>query len=135
MKVLVIGSGGREHAIVDAIAQSPKIGKIFAAPGNGGIAQQAETVPIPADDVPRLVNFAQNKHVDLTFVGPEAPLSKGIVDAFRGSGLAVIGPAADQARLESSKGFAKQFFKANDIPTADFFECSTAAEAYRVLEN
>src|SRR5262245_20177735 len=119
MKVLVIGSGGREHAVVDALAQSPKVTKIFAAPGNGGIAQQAELVPFPADDVAALANFAQNQHVDLTFVGPEIPLSKGVADAFRERGLPVVGPAAKQARLESSKSFAKQFFKANKIPTAD----------------
>jgi phosphoribosylamine--glycine ligase len=134
MKILVIGSGGREHAIVDALAQSPKVTKIFAAPGNGGIAQQAELVPLPADDVAALATFAQNQRVDLTFVGPEIPLSKGVADAFRERGLAVVGPAANQARLESSKSFAKQFFKANKIPTADFCECGTPVEAYRALE-
>src|SRR5258708_5270505 len=108
MKILVIGSGGREHAIVDALAQSPKATKIFAEPGNGGIAEQAELVSIQSDDVTGLANFAVNQHIDLTFVGPEVPLSKGVVDVFRKYGLAVVGPAADQARLESSKSFAKQ---------------------------
>ena len=135
MKLLVIGSGGREHAIVDALARSTKVKKIFAAPGNGGMTQQAELVSIHADDIPSLSNFAQNQHIDLTFVGPEVPLSKGIVDVFRKHGLMIIGPAADQARLESSKSFAKQFFRVNKIPTAASFECSSAMDAYRILDN
>ena len=135
MKVLVIGSGGREHAIVDALAQSSKVTKIFAAPGNGGIAEHAELVPLPADDVAALTDFAKNQRIDITFVGPELPLSKGVVDVFRRHDLPVVGPTADQARLESSKGFAKQFFKANNIPTAEFVECSSPADAYRVIES
>jgi phosphoribosylamine--glycine ligase len=135
MKILVIGSGGREHAIVDALAQSSKVSKIFAAPGNGGIAEQAELVPIQADDVPGLADFAQKERIDLTVVGPEIPLSRGVVDVFRKHGLAVVGPTAEQARLESSKSFAKQFFKTNNIPTPDFCECSTPSEAYRAVEN
>jgi phosphoribosylamine--glycine ligase len=134
MKVLVIGSGGREHAIVDALAQSPRATKIYAAPGNGGIREQAELVPINADNVPALAEFALHQRIDLTFVGPEIPLSKGIVDVFRQKGLLIIGPDAQQARLESSKSFAKEFFKSHDIPTADFTECSTPAEAYGALE-
>ncbi len=133
MKILVIGSGGREHAVVDALAQSPKTRKIYAAPGNGGIREHAELVPVNADDVGGLVHFAHKERIDLTFVGPELPLSLGVVDAFRGSGLAIIGPSANHARLESSKSFAKHFFKSNGIPTADFSECSTPAEAYAVL--
>jgi phosphoribosylamine--glycine ligase len=135
MKILVIGSGGREHAIVDALAQSSKVTKIFAAPGNGGIAEQAELVPIAVDDIDRLATFASERRIDLTVVGPEIPLSKGVVDVFRKQGLAVVGPDAGQARLESSKSFAKQFFKANGIPTADFSECRTPGEAYRAIEN
>jgi phosphoribosylamine---glycine ligase len=135
MKILVVGSGGREHAIVDALTHSSKVTKIFAAPGNGGIAEQAELVPIAADDVSTLSDFAANKRVDLTFVGPEVPLSKGIVDIFRKRSLAIIGPAADQARLESSKSFAKQFFKTNNIPTAEFSECFTPADAYRRIDD
>src|SRR5438093_10839843 len=108
MKILVMGSGGREHAIVDALAQSPKTTKIFAAPGNGGTREQAEPVSINADDVTGLAEFARAQRMDLTFVGPEVPLSKGIVDLMRQHGLAVVGPAADLARLESSKSFAKQ---------------------------
>jgi phosphoribosylamine--glycine ligase len=134
MKILVIGSGGREHAIVDALAESAKVHKVFAAPGNGGIAERAELVAIQAEDVERLAEFALKQKIDLTVVGPEIPLSKGVVDLFRKQGQAVIGPMAEQARLEASKGFAKQFFKANNIPTADFAQCSTPAEAYRIIE-
>ncbi len=134
MKVLVIGSGGREHAIVDALAESSEVRKIYSAPGNGGIRQQAELVSVASDDVRGLLDFARAQRIDLTFVGPEGPLSKGVVDLFRQAGLAIVGPAADQARLESSKIYAKQFFKANKIPTADFWECSTSNEAYEVLE-
>jgi phosphoribosylamine--glycine ligase len=134
MRLLVVGSGGREHAIVNALAQSPKVRKIYSAPGNGGIREQAELVALQADDLNGLVEFAKAKSVDLTFVGPEVPLSKGIVDVFRKHGLAIVGPTADNARLESSKIFAKQFFKANGIPTAEFSECATPAEAYQVIE-
>ncbi len=135
MKVLVVGSGGREHAIVDALVQSPKVTKVFSAPGNGGIREQAELVAIHADDIAGLKSFAQKQDVDLTFVGPEIPLSQGIVDAFRGDRMAIVGPTADQARLESSKSFAKQFFKNNNIPTAAFAECATPTEAYSLLDN
>src|SRR5262245_28158689 len=100
MKVLVIGSGGREHAIVDALAQSSKVTKIFAAPGNGGMAEQAELLPIQVDAVAVLADFAWNQRIDLTVVGPELPLSKGVVDLFHSRDLPVIGPTADQARLE-----------------------------------
>jgi phosphoribosylamine--glycine ligase len=134
MKILVVGSGGREHAIVDALAQSSKVRKIYAAPGNGGIREQAELVPLQADDLNGLKEFARTQAIDLTFVGPEVPLSKGIVDVFLKRGLPVIGPTADNARLESSKIFAKQFFKANGIPTAAFSECATPAEAYYAIE-
>jgi phosphoribosylamine--glycine ligase len=134
MKVLVVGSGGREHAIVDALAHSSKVTKVFAAPGNGGIGEEAELVPISGDDLEGLANFARTQRVDLTFVGPELPLSKGLVDNFRAQGMPVIGPTADQARLESSKSFAKRFFKSNGIPTAAFDECVRSAEAYEVLE-
>jgi phosphoribosylamine--glycine ligase len=135
MKVLVIGSGGREHAVVDAIAQSSKVTKIFAAPGNGGMSDQAQLVSIAADDLAGLVEFALSQRIDLTFVGPELPLSKGIVDVFRRYDLPIIGPDAAQARLESSKIFAKQFFKTHNIPTADFVQCTTPAQAYNAIES
>jgi phosphoribosylamine--glycine ligase len=135
MKILVIGSGGREHAIVDALARSPHQPRIYAAPGNGGICEEAELVPISADDIAALVEFAASNRIDLTFVGPEVPLSKGVVDLFRNRGLRIVGPAADQARLESSKSYAKQFFKANHIPTAGFGEFTSARDAYAALED
>jgi phosphoribosylamine--glycine ligase len=135
MKVLVIGSGGREHAVIDSLAESPKITKIFAAPGNGGMDEHAELLSIQADNVVELANFARNQRIDLTFVGPELPLSKGIVDLFQRHRLPIVGPTVDHARLESSKSFAKQFFKTNNIPTAEFKECSTPAEAHRIIDN
>src|SRR5256712_10246788 len=134
MKILVVGSGGREHAIVEALARSPKVRKIYAAPGNGGIREQAELVSLEPNNIEAIADFATAERIDLTFIGPERPLSKGIVDVFRKRGLAIVGPTADQARLESSKILAKQFFKKNGIPTADFSECSTTAEAYAILE-
>jgi phosphoribosylamine--glycine ligase len=134
MKILVIGSGGREHAIADILAQSGGTTKLFAAPGNGGIREVASLVPIAADDIQALLKFAQEQHIDLTFVGPELPLSKGIVDTFRQNGLAIIGPTADDARLESSKSFAKNLFRANGIPTADYQECLNPRDAYALLE-
>ena len=133
MKILIVGSGGREHAIVDALIQDPGV-RLYCAPGNGGIREQAELVPIPADDVGALAEFAQAGKIDLTFVGPEVPLSKGVVDIFQQKGLKIVGPTAEQARLESSKSFAKNFFSANNIPTADFRECSTARAALAVLD-
>lgn len=134
MKVLVVGSGGREHAIVDALTQNRRIQQIYAAPGNGGIAAQARLVPIAADNIHALADFAATERIDLTFVGPEVPLSMGIVDLFREKGLKVVGPTAEHAKLESSKIHAKRFFKTNNIPTATFFECSSAREAYRYLD-
>ena len=135
MKVLVIGSGGREHAIVDTLSQNSKVSQIYAAPGNGGIAGQARLVPISAEDNWKLLDFARQEKIDLTFVGPEVPLSLGIVDVFRQGGLKIIGPNAANAQLESSKTYAKRFLKANGIPTAAFWECATAQEAYRSLED
>jgi phosphoribosylamine---glycine ligase len=135
MKVLVIGSGGREHAVVDALARNSRVRQIYAAPGNGGIASQARLVPISAEENWDLLDFAQKEKIDLTFVGPEVPLSLGIVDVFREHGLKIIGPNAKNARLESSKSYAKRFLKANNIPTAGFWECASPEEAYQRLEN
>jgi phosphoribosylamine--glycine ligase len=135
MNVLVIGSGGREHAVIDALSRNSHIKQIYAAPGNGGIASQARIVPISAEDNWELMDFAQQQKVDLTFVGPEVPLSLGIVDLFREHGLKIVGPNALDARLESSKTFAKRFLKANGIPTAGFWECATPDEAYKRLED
>ena len=125
MKILVIGSGGREHAIVDAISRNSHVKQIYVAPGNGGTAGPAVNVPIAADNVTALRDFARDEKVYLTFVGPEVPLSLGVVDLFRSSGLKIVGPDAENAKLESSKTYSKQFFKAHNIPTADFWPCAT----------
>jgi phosphoribosylamine--glycine ligase len=134
MKILIIGSGGREHAIVDAIAHNSQAHQIYAAPGNGGTASLADNIPLASDDIQGLLDFARNERMDLTFVGPEVPLSLGIVDVFQENGLKIVGPTAANARLESSKSFAKQFFKQHQIPTADFWPCYSAAEAYARLD-
>ena len=116
MKVLVIGGGGREHALVWKIAQSPAVKKIFCAPGNAGIAQQAECLPIPAEDVQSLLRWAEKEKVDLTVVGPEAPLTMGIVDAFQARGLKIFGPSQSAAEIEGSKAFAKDLMEKYGVP-------------------
>jgi len=118
MKVLVIGSGGREHALVWKIHQSPKVRKIYCAPGNGGIADLAECVPIEAGDIDKLLSFARSERIDLTVVGPEDPLSRGIVDAFEAAGLRIFGASRRAAELEASKSFAKNLMMRYGIPTA-----------------
>ena len=118
MKVLVIGSGGREHALVWKVAQSPKVSKIYCAPGNAGIGDLAECIAIDAEDIDGLVDFAEKEQIDLTIVGPEVPLSKGIVDIFEKKGLGIFGPSKLAARLESSKSFAKALMKKYNIPAA-----------------
>lgn len=127
MRILVIGSGGREHAIVHALGRSPQVKKLWCAPGNAGIAEeaclsgrQAECVPIQSDNLPALLHFAQKNKVDLTVVGPEAPLVQGIVDHFRMEGLAIVGPTRNAARLEGSKSYAKEFMRKYGIPTARY---------------
>ncbi len=120
IKVLVVGGGGREHALVWKIAQSPLVSKIYAAPGNPGIARHAERVPIAADDVPKLVEFAASKRIDLTVVGPEAPLVAGLADDLAARGLLVCGPDRAAAQLEGSKVFTKNILARYGIPTAAF---------------
>jgi len=120
MKVLVVGSGGREHALICKIKQSPKADKIYAAPGNGGIANDAECIDIKADDIAALLDFAKKNKIDLTVVGPEAPLAAGIVDEFTKNGLKIFGPQKELAKLEASKVFAKEIMKEFGIPTADY---------------
>ncbi len=129
MKVLVVGSGGREHALVWKIAQSPRVTQVYAAPGNAGTAELAENVPIGAEDVDALAAFAEREGVDLTVVGPEAPLVLGIVDRFRERGLRIFGPTADAARLEGSKAFAKAVMARCGVPTAEYREFSDPGEA------
>jgi phosphoribosylamine---glycine ligase len=120
MKILIIGSGGREHALAWKLSQSEKVEKIFTAPGNGGTARLGENVAIKARDIKDLVDFALSRKIDLTVVGPEDPLSLGIVDAFLKKGLLIFGPVKKSAKLESSKVFSKRFMKKFNIPTADF---------------
>ncbi|MDD2481617.1 MAG: phosphoribosylamine--glycine ligase [Lutispora sp.] len=129
MKVLVVGSGGREHAIIWKLLQSPKVSYIYCAPGNGGIRQMAECVDIKADDIEGLCSFAQKNKIDLTVVGPEVPLSLGIVDLFRSQGLKIFGPCQKAAMLESSKAFSKDLMQKYDIPTARYKTYNQADQA------
>ncbi len=135
MKVLVIGSGAREHALIWKIAQSNKVTKIFAAPGNGGIADLAECVNIGDGDIEELVKFAYNENIELTVVGTENPLVAGIVDIFNKQGLRIFGPDKVCANLEGSKAFAKDFMRKYDIPTAAYKNCSNVNEAIKELDN
>ena len=128
-KVLVIGSGGREHAIVDALSRSPQVGKIFCAPGNAGIAAQAECLPIKDTDVEALRTFALSESIDLTVVGPEAALAAGVVDAFRAAGLRIFGHTKAATAIESSKEFAKVIMEKYDVPTAAYRSFSDYDEA------
>ncbi len=132
MKVLVIGSGGREHALAWKIARSPRISRVYVAPGNAGTALEDGVYNVNLNSVPELLAFAQQERIELTVVGPEAPLSQGVVDAFRAAGLKIFGPTKAAAQLESSKDFAKAFMKRHHIPTADYqtFGDAGAAHAY-----
>ena len=132
MKVLIVGSGGREHAIAWKVAQSPKVDKIYCAPGNAGIAEYAECVPITAMEFDKLAAFAKEQAVDLTIVGMDDPLVGGIVDAFEAQGLRVFGPRKNAAILEGSKAFSKDLMKKYQIPTAAYetFDSAEAALAY-----
>ncbi len=134
MKVLILGSGGREHALAWAIARSPRVTEIVCAPGNGGMAQMARCVPVDLKDLDAMVRLAEAERPGLTVVGPEQPLSLGIVDALRERGLRVFGPTRAAAMLETSKGFAKQFLKRHNIPTANYAICSNAAEVNKIIE-
>ena len=132
MQVLVIGNGGREHALVWKIKQSPKVKAIFCAPGNAGTSEIAENVPIAADDIEGLLQFALNKGIELTIVGPEQPLVMGIVDQFNEKGLRIFGPNAHAAELEGSKSFSKNIMNKYGLPTAEYknFTSSEEAEEY-----
>ena len=134
LKILVIGSGGREHALVWKLAQSPRAGTIYCAPGNAGIAQQATCVPIPATDLGELAGFAEREGIGLTVVGPEQPLAAGIVDLFQERGLRAFGPTRRAALLESSKVWSKDFFARHDLPTGFFGTFDTAEDAIAYLD-
>jgi phosphoribosylamine--glycine ligase len=135
MQVLVIGGGGREHALVWKIKQSPKVEKIFCAPGNTGTAELAENIPIAADDIKGLLEFALQKEIGLTVVGPEQPLVKGIVDRFEEKGLRIFGPNARAAELEGSKSFSKDIMKKYGLPTAEYKTFNSADSAAKYIEN
>jgi len=135
MKVLVVGGGGREHTLVWKISQSPLVKKIFCAPGNAGIAEQAECVKIDATDIDKLVKFAKKEKIDLTVVGPEGPLVEGIVDRFQEKGLKAFGPSADAALLEGSKGFAKKLMARFDIPSGTFQTFTDPDEAIEFIRD
>lgn len=134
MRILVVGGGGREHALVWKLAGTPGVEKLFCAPGNGGIAAHAACVPVGAGDIAGLRDFALKEHVDLTVVGPEAPLTAGITDLLRADGMLVFGPDSSGARLEGSKVWAKHFMNKYDVPTAAFRVFSEPGEAYAYLE-
>ena len=134
MKVLIVGSGGREHAIAWKVAQSPKVDKIYCAPGNGGICEVAECVPIGAMEFEKLRDFAIEKKIDLTVIGMDDPLVGGVVDVFEAAGLRVFGPRKDAAILEGSKAFSKDLMKKYHIPTAGYETFDTPEAALQYLE-
>jgi len=134
MKILVIGSGGREHALTWKLRQSPYADRIFCAPGNGGTAEIAENVPIPVSDLKALVSFAKENRIDLTVVGPDDPLAAGVVDLFTAEKLRAFGPDKSAARIEASKIFAKELMRTQKIPTAEARTFSNCSEALRYCE-
>lgn len=133
MKVLVVGGGGREHTIIWKLSQSKKVGKIYCAPGNAGIAQLAECVDIDAENIEKLCSFAKENNIDLTIVGPEVPLCLGITDVFEKAGLRVFGPNKKCAQLEGSKAFTKEFLERHQIPTAGYKEFTSLEEAKKAV--
>ena len=133
MKILVVGGGGREHTLVWKVAQSPKVKTIYCAPGNAGIAEHAECIPIKGDEIKKLASFAHSRAIDLTLVGPELPLTLGIVEEFKRYGLRVFGPDKDAAIIEGSKLFAKDLMKKYNIPTADYATFDSPPEALSYL--
>jgi phosphoribosylamine--glycine ligase len=134
MKVLILGSGGREHALAWAVKRSPRVTQVVCAPGNGGMAQIARCVPVDLKSLSAMVRLAEAEKPDLTVVGPELPLSLGIVDELQQRGLRVFGPTRAAAMLESSKGFAKRFLQRHNIPTPNYAVCSSAAEVEKAIE-
>ena len=134
MNILVLGSGGREHAIAWAIAKSPKCDKLYVAPGNGGTANVAENIPtLDMMNGDAVLGFVKDRAIDLVVIGPEAPLVAGVADAIRAAGIAVFGPGAQGARLEGSKSFSKEFMLAHGLPTARYKKCTSQDEAMDYL--
>jgi phosphoribosylamine---glycine ligase len=134
MRVLVVGGGGREHALIWKLAQSPLVKAIACAPGNGGISGRANCINVDPNDIENLAQFAYKAEMDLTIVGPEAPLTRGIVDLFRQKGLNIVGPTQSAARIEGSKSFAKDLMKKYDIPTADYQSFTDHTEALSYIK-
>src|SRR2546423_2642558 len=134
MKILIIGGGGREHALTWKIAQSPHAERIFCAPGNAGTAEIAENVAISVGDLKALVRFARENRIDLTVVGPDDPLAAGIVDLFAAEKLRAFGPTKSAARIEASKIFAKELMRSQKIPTAEARTISDSSEALHYCE-
>jgi phosphoribosylamine--glycine ligase len=134
MNILVIGGGGREHALAWKLAQSPKVQMVYVAPGNGGTALDPRLKNLPITDIPSLRDWALANKIALTVVGPEGPLAGGVVDDFRAHGLRIFGPTQAAAQLESSKAFSKSFMQRHGIPTAHFEVFSDTAAAHAYLE-
>ncbi len=134
MKVLVIGSGGREHAMAWKLAKSPRISRVYVAPGNAGTALEEGVFNMPLTSIPDLIQFAKQEPIDITVVGPEAPLAEGVVDAFRDAGLKIFGPTRKSAQLESSKEFAKNFMVRHNIPSGSFITFTDAAKAHTYID-
>src|SRR5687768_852538 len=134
MKLLVVGGGGREHALAWKLAQSPRVFKVFVAPGNAGTAAEEGVSNVPHTSIPALIDFVKSESVALTVVGPEAPLAEGIVDAFHAAGLRIFGPTKQAAQLESSKDFAKSFMIRHRIPTAAYGTFTDAAPAHEYID-
>ena len=134
MKLLVVGSGGREHALAWKLAQTPRVQQVYVAPGNGGTARDERLVNVDITDINELADFAEREQVAFTLVGPEAPLAAGIVNVFRARGLKVFGPTKEAAQLESSKDFAKSFMKRHGLPTAAYETFSDAAAAHAYVD-
>ena len=134
MKVLVIGGGGREHALAWRLARSPKVQRVYVAPGNGGTALDPALRNVPISDLAALADFAASEKIGLTVVGPEAPLAAGVVDLFRGRGLRIFGPTRAAAQLESSKAFAKDFMQRHGVPTARYASFTDAAAAHAYVD-
>ena len=129
MNVLMIGSGGREHALIKAILKSPRLEKLYCAPGNGGISRDAQCVDIPVMDKEKMVAFAKENSIDLAFVAPDDPLAAGMVDAFEEAGIRAFGPNAAAAVIEASKVFSKNLMKKYGIPTAEYEVFDNSADA------
>ncbi|HSH87954.1 MAG TPA: phosphoribosylamine--glycine ligase [Methylophilus sp.] len=134
MKILVIGSGGREHALAWKVSQNKQVSRVFVAPGNAGTATNPAMTNVPITKIDELVKFAQDEQIALTIVGPEAPLSQGVVDAFRAANLKIFGPTKAAAQLESSKDFAKAFMYRHNIPTAKYQTFSDVTEAHKYID-